>query len=105
MPASYRVLTWAVPGPGVSFGMASLRGFLVQVVISALYAVILWLSLMAFLVISDGPWLWALFASPFIISGVIVGLLVLDRLVAGAHWLWRSRSTWRWWRTGTPGRG
>lgn len=76
-----------------------------NVVISGLYAVIIWLSLMAYLVIIDGPWAWALIASPFIILGVIVGLLGLDALLRGAHWLWRSRATWRWRRFATRGRG
>lgn len=98
MPASSRVLG------GTRLAGEILRLFM-NVVISGLYAVIIWLSLMAYLVIIDGPWLWALFASPFIISGVIVALLALDAAVRGAHWLWRCRATWRWRRSGTPGRG
>ena len=98
-----------MPGSSRVLGGTRLAGeilhLVMNVLIAALYAVIIWLSLMAYLVIIDGPWLWALFASPFIISGVIVALLALDRLMAVVHWLWRSRGTWRWRRSATRGRG
>lgn len=71
-----------------------------HIVISCLYAVVVWLSLMAYLVIVDGPWLWGLFASPFVVSGVIAALLVLDAAVRGARWLWIERPSWKWDRSG-----
>lgn len=92
-----------MPGSSRVLGGARLAGEILRLfmhaVISAIYAVVAWL------VISDGPWLWLLFASPFIISGVIAVLLALAGLVRGAHWLWRSRATWRWRRPGTRGWG
>lgn len=54
--------------------------------IAGLYAVVLWLSLMAYLLIVDGPWLWALVLSPFLISGAILALLLLE----GALWACRK---------------
>lgn len=77
---------------GVAVGVAA-----VHVLIACLYAVTLWLSLLAYLLITDGPWLFALLAGPLIISGGVVALLVLDAALWGARWLWRSRGTWRWW--------
>lgn len=70
-----------------------------HVLIAGLYACLLWLSLMAYLVIVDGPWVPALILSPVIISGAILALIVLEALVAGAT------ATWRWWRSESPGRG
>ena len=72
---------------------------LVHVLIACLYAVILWFSLLAYLIIIDGPWLAALVLSPVIISGGIVALLLLDAALCGVRWLWRNRGTLRWWRS------
>jgi hypothetical protein len=83
------VLPWAVAAGVVA----------VHVLIACLYAVTLWLSLVAYLLIVDGPWLFALLAAPLLISGGVVALLVLDAALWGARWLWRSRGTWRWCRS------
>jgi hypothetical protein len=71
----------------------------VNVVIAGLYAVTLWLSLLAYLLIIDGPWHLALLAGPLFISGGVVALLLLDAALCGMRWLWRSRVSWRWWRS------
>ena len=81
------------------------RVLAVHVLIAGLYACLLWLSLMAYLLIVDGPWVPALILSPVLISGAILVLILLEALVSGALWLWRSRATWRWWRSQSPGRG
>lgn len=83
------VLPWVVAAGSVA----------VHVLIACLHAVLMWLSLMAYLLMTDGPWLLALVLSPLIFSGGIVALLVLDAALWGARWLWRSRGTWRWWRS------
>lgn len=70
-----------------------------HVLIAVLYAVILWLSLLAYLIIIDGPWNLALAFAPFIISGGVVALLLLDAALWGVRWLWRNRGSWRWWRS------
>lgn len=67
---------------------------LVHVLIAVLYAVTL--SLMAYLLIIDGPWNLALAFAPFIISGGVVAPLLLDAALRGVRWLWRNRGTWRW---------
>jgi hypothetical protein len=72
---------------------------LVHVLIACLYAVTLWLSLLAYLIIIEGPWLFALLAGPLLISGGVVALLLLDAALWGVRWLWRSRGTWRWCRS------
>lgn len=53
-----------------------------HIVIATLYAVIIWLSLMAYTVIIGGFWLVALIAGPLIISALVVGLIAADMLVA-----------------------
>lgn len=65
---------------------------------AGLYAVTLWLSLVAYLLIIDGPWQSALLAAPLLISGGVVALLVLVAALLGLRWLWRNRGTWRRWR-------
>lgn len=67
----------------------------VHVLIASLYAVMLWLSLVAYLLIIDGPWHLALLAAPLLISCGVVWLLVFDAALLGLRWLWRSRGTWR----------
>lgn len=77
----------------IAFGVVAMH-----VLIAVLYAVTLWLSLAAYLLIIDGPWQYALLAAPLLISGGVVALLVLDAALLGLRWLWRSRGTWRGWR-------
>jgi hypothetical protein len=55
----------------------------VHVLIACLYAVTLWLSLLAYLLITGGT----------------IALLLLDAALWGVRWLWRNRGTWRWWRS------
>lgn len=66
-----------------------------HVLISFLYAVIAWLALLAWLVITDGPVLLVLMASPFIISGLILALTALGLSFIGLRWLWRCRGSLR----------
>lgn len=68
----------------------------VHVLIACLYAVTLWLSLVAYLLIIDGPWRLALVFAPLLISGGAIALLLLDLTLLGIRWLWRSRGSWRW---------
>jgi len=89
----------------LTFSGVTTGGLAVHVLIAGLYACLLWLSLMAYLVIIDGAWFPALVLSPVIISAAILALILLEALLAGALWLWRSRATWRWWRSVTPDRG
>ena len=70
-----------------------------HVVVAALYAVTLWVSLVAYLAITGGPWLLALALAPLLVSGGVFAILLLCAAVRGARWLWRSRGTWRWWRS------
>ena len=67
----------------------------VHVLISILYAVVAWLALLAWLVISDGPVLLALLAAPWIISGLILALTALGLAFIGLRWLWRCRGSLR----------
>lgn len=85
------------PPAALPLAVAAAGVALVHVLIACLYAVTLWLSLLAYLIIIEGPWLFALLAGPAIISGGVVALLLLDAAVWGVRWLWRSRGTWRWW--------
>lgn len=71
----------------------------VHIVIAILYATTLWLSLVAYLLIVDGPWHLALAFFPLLISGGAIALLLLDLTLLGIRWLWRSRGSWRWWRS------
>ena len=77
----------------IAFGVVAMH-----VLIAVLYAVTLWLSLAAYLLIIDGPWQYALLAAPLLISGGVVALLVLDAALLGLRWLWRNRGTYRSWR-------
>ena len=72
-----------------------------HILISGLYACIIWLSGLAYCVIVNGPVFKYLVLSPFIISGVILAILVLDLMVSGIRWLWSGRATLRWWRQST----
>lgn len=53
-----------------------------HILIASLYAIIIWLSLMAYTVIVGGFWLVALIAGPLIISALVIGLIAADMLVA-----------------------
>lgn len=63
-----------------------------HIVISGLYAVIVWLSLLAYMVIIEGPILRFLAWTPLFISGAMVAITVLDFGVRGACVAWRR---WR----------
>ena len=63
-----------------------------HVLIAGLYAVTIWLSALAYVIIVGGSLLTFLVWSPFIISGAIVALVVLDLAVRGVGWTWRR---WR----------
>lgn len=78
----------------IAFGVVAMH-----ILIAVLYAVTLWLSLAAYLLIIDGPWQYALLAAPLLISGGVVALLVLDAALLGLRWLWRNRGTYRSWRS------
>lgn len=73
----------------IAFGVVAMH-----ILIAVLYAVTLWLSLVAYLLIIDGPWQSALLAAPLLISGG-----VLDAALLGLRWLWRNRGTYRSWRS------
>jgi len=51
-----------------------------------------YLALLAYIVIIDGPLVLFLALSPVIISAAIVAIWVLDCAVRGAEWAWRR---WR----------
>ncbi len=53
-----------------------------HILIATLYAIIIWLSLMAYTAIVGGFWLVGLIAGPVIISALVVGLIAADVLVA-----------------------
>ncbi len=53
-----------------------------HILIATLYAIVIWLSLMAYTLILGGYWLVALIGGPIIISALVVGLLAADMLVA-----------------------
>lgn len=67
----------------------------VHVLVSFLYALIVWLAMLAWLVIADGPVLLVLLASPFILSGLILALTALGLAFIGLRWLWRCRGSLR----------
>ena len=73
----------------------------VHVLASALYAVIAWLALLAWLVISDGPVLLVLLASPLVFSGLIIVITAAGLAFIGLRWLWRCRGSLRLWRSPT----
>lgn len=53
-----------------------------HVLIATLYAIVIWLSLLAYTIIIGGFWVVIAVTGPFIISAVVIGLLALDLLVA-----------------------
>ena len=63
-----------------------------HVLIAGLYGATLYLSLLAYILIIDGPILTFLMLSPVIISAAIAGLLALDMSVRGVSWAWKR---WR----------
>ena len=67
----------------------------VHVLASALYAAVAWLALLAWLVISDGPVLLVLLASPLVFSGLIIVITAAGLAFIGLRWLWRCRGTLR----------
>ena len=67
----------------------------VHVLASILYAIIAWLALLAWLVVSDGPWQLVLLATPFILSGLILVITALGFVFIAIRWLWRCRGTLR----------
>jgi len=67
----------------------------VHVLVSFLYAAVVWLALLAWLVVSDGPWQIVLLATPFILSGLILVLTALGFAFIAIRWLWRCRGTLR----------
>lgn len=72
-----------------------------NVFIAGLYAVILYLSCLAYLLIVGVGASWALVAAPFAISGLTIALLVADlllsRLLRMVRWAWISAATARLW--------
>lgn len=67
----------------------------VPVLASALYAAVAWLALLAWLVISDGPVLLVLLASPLVFSGLIIVITAAGLALIGLRWLWRCRGSLR----------
>lgn len=66
-----------------------------HVLASALYAAVAWLALLAWLVISDGPVLLVLLASPRVFSGLIIVITAAGLAFIGLRWLWRCRGSLR----------
>lgn len=67
----------------------------VHVLASALYAAVAWLALLAWLVISDGPVLLVLLASPLVFSGLIIVITAAGLAFIGLRWLWLCRGSLR----------
>lgn len=63
---------------------------LVHVLIACLYAVTLWLSLLAYLLIIEGPWMLAVVLCPLIISSLVLLLLLMEFSVNGLIVLCKS---------------
>ena len=63
-----------------------------HVVIAVLYGVTIYFSVLAYILITDGPLVTFLGLAPVIISGAIVALFALDLAVRGVGWAWRR---WR----------
>lgn len=62
-----------------------------HILIATLYAIIIWLSLLAYTVIIGGFWLVALMVGPFIISALVIGLIAADMLIARiSRWFTRK---------------
>ena len=82
-----------------------------HIVILWLYAVTLWLALLAYCVILGASVLPVLLLSPVLISGFIGLLVALDLFVSLVsvpmgrflRWLWRSLATCRPWRSEAEG--
>lgn len=79
-----------------------------HVTILTFYGVLAWVCALAWAAIagSDGAVLVVLLATPFIVSGVIVAVLLGWGLVVFVRWMWRNRSTFRLWcvrRVAGPG--
>jgi hypothetical protein len=76
-----------------------------HVLIAGLYAVTLWLALLAYTVIVGLHPFWVLVTGPLIISGLIAALLTLDLLLDPVwpwlyrRWSWLSAATVRLWRS------
>jgi hypothetical protein len=89
------------------------EGVAAMVLIAGLYAVTLWLALLAYCVILGASVLPVLLLAPVLISGFVALLLGLDLLVSllggllgrAARWVWRSLATVRLWRWVRPGAG
>ena len=63
-----------------------------HVVIATLYGITIYLSVLAYIIIIDGPLVAFLGLAPVIVSGAIVALFALDLAVRGVGWAWRR---WR----------
>lgn len=57
-----------------------------HVLIAGLYACVIYLSLLAYIIIIGGPLLTFLLASPILISAAIVFIFALDYAVRGVTW-------------------
>lgn len=75
-------------------------GEFMHVTILTLYGLLAWVCALAWASIAgpDGAVLVVLLATPFIVSGVIVALLLAWGLALFVRWMWRNRSTFRLWR-------
>lgn len=63
----------------------------VHVLASIVYAVVVWLALLAWLTISSGPVLLFLLVTPFLLSGLIIVITAAALAFVGLRWLWQRR--------------
>ena len=53
-----------------------------HILIASLYATVMWLSVVAVFIYTDGPALAVLACGPIVVSGVIVALYIAEALIA-----------------------
>lgn len=89
-------LSLGSPAPAWSLGSS---GEFMHVTILTLYGLLAWVCALAWASIAgpDGAVLIVLLATPFIVSGVIVAVLLAWGLAQFVRWMWRNRSTFRLW--------
>lgn len=61
-----------------------------HVLIAGLYAVVIYLSLLAYVIITGLSVVTFLAVSPLVISGAMVVIFALDYAVRGVEWCWRQ---------------
>lgn len=85
-------MTTTTPNPVPLASRDLTKGCCMHVLIAGLYACTLYLSVLMYVIVMDGPLLAFLLLAPVLISAAILSILAIDYVVVGASWAWRR---WR----------